>query len=213
MPRQPFDYSLYLVTDQGLCRQAPLLEVIRQALEGGVNVVQLREKQLDTRRFVHLAREVKELLSPREVPLFINDRVDVALAAGADGVHVGQEDMHVLDVRQLIGQSMAVGLTVNTEEDVLAANQLPVDYLGVGPIFPTTTKEDAKKALGLEGLRRLRSLTQHTLVAIGAIGAETASEVIRAGADGLAVVSAVCASHNPRSAAEELKRRIVSARS
>jgi thiamine-phosphate pyrophosphorylase len=208
MPRQPFDYSLYLVTDQGLCRQAPLLEVIRQALEGGVNVVQLREKQLDTRRFVHLAREVKELLSPREVPLFINDRVDVALAAGADGVHVGQEDMHVLDVRQLIGQSMAVGLTVNTEEDVLAANELPVDYLGVGPIFPTTTKEDAKKAL-----RRLRSLTQHTLVAIGAISAETASEVIRAGADGLAVVSAVCASHNPRSAAEELKRRIVSARS
>jgi thiamine-phosphate pyrophosphorylase len=212
MPKPPFDYSLYLVTDQGLCRRSRLVDVIAQAIDGGVSVVQLREKQLATREFVRLARQVRELIKPRNVPLFINDRVDVALAAEADGIHVGQEDMEVMDVRKLVGDTMAVGLSVNTEAEVLEANQLPVDYLGLGPIFPTSTKADAKTPLGCQGLRRLRSLTEHPLVAIGSLSMDNAAEVVRAGADGLAVVSAICATEDPRAAAAELKRCIEAAR-
>lgn len=199
------DYGVYLVTDRALCRDRTLTDVVAAAVAGGVTVVQLREKHVDTREFVELARALKALLAPRGVPLLINDRVDVALACGADGVHVGQGDMHPADVRALLGSGALVGLSVETMDQVREAETLDVDYLGVSPVFATSTKTDTAPPWGLDGLVRLRSATRHTLVAIGGIGAANAEQVLRAGADGLAVVSALCAADDPQRAAKELR--------
>ncbi|MGM0424282.1 MAG: thiamine phosphate synthase [Thermodesulfobacteriota bacterium] len=203
-----FDYSLYLVTDRALSQGRDLLQLIQEAVQGGVTAVQLREKQCETREFVHLAKQALALLQPLGVPLFINDRLDVALAVDAQGLHVGQEDMHVLDVRQLAVEHLAVGLSVNTTQHCQEAEDLPVDYLGVGPIFGTQTKKDAKKALGLERLSRIRKQSSHTLVGIGGIDRANAAQVIQAGADGIAVVSAICASSSPQQEARYLLQAV-----
>lgn len=210
--RRNTDYGVYLVTDRTLCRGRALTDVVAAAVAGGVTVVQLREKHVDTREFVELARVLKGLLAPRGVPLLINDRADVALACGADGVHVGQGDMHTADVRALLGHTALVGLSVETMEQVREAEALDVDYLGVSPVFATSTKTDTASPWGLDGLARLRVATECTLVAIGGIGAANAEQVLRAGADGLAVVSALCAADDPQRAAEELRGAVRSVR-
>lgn len=201
------DFSLYLVTDRSLCKK-DLLETIIDAVKGGVKVVQLREKDCPTRKFVDLAKKVKKLLEPFSVPLIINDRVDVAVAVDADGVHVGQEDMHPLDVRKIVGDKMIVGLTVNSIQDVLEANKLPVDYLGAGPVFKTFTKKTTKPCLYPEGLKKLKELTDKKIVAIGGISHENVEEVVKTGVDGIAVVSAICASDNPYESAKRLYEAI-----
>jgi len=206
------DYSLMLVTDRPLCLGRDLLDVVEQALQAGVTAVQLREKQLPTREFVCLSRELKKRLQPRSIPLFINDRLDVALAVGADGLHVGQEDMLVADVRALAGLELAVGLSVNSIQDVMEANTLAVDYLGAGPVFPTATKEDAKEALGIEGLQALIKSSRHPVVAIGSINQGNVAQVIKAGAQGVAVVSAICAAESPLESTAQLVRAIRNAR-
>jgi thiamine-phosphate pyrophosphorylase len=205
--KRPVDWSLYLVTDRRLAGDRPLEEVVAAAVRGGVSAVQLREKECPAREFVELARRLKAVLEPLGVPLIINDRVDVALAAGADGVHIGQSDMKVDDVRRLVGPDAIVGLSVDSAEQPAP---LDLDYLGVGPIFPTGTKADAGPALGLEGLARLRAASRHILVGIGGINATNAAAVLGAGADGIAVVSAICAAPDPEQAAAEL-RAILSA--
>ena len=184
------------------------MDVVAEAVQGGVTTVQLREKECDAREFVELARALKRVLAPFGVPLIVNDRVDVALAVGADGVHVGQSDMAVADIRDLAGEEMLVGLSVETLRQALAAEHLPVDYLGVGPIFNTATKADAAPALGLEGLRKIRRASPHQLVAIGGINRNNAAEIVRAGAHGVAVVSAICSAESPREAAEEIRRAV-----
>jgi thiamine-phosphate pyrophosphorylase len=199
------DWRLYLVTDRALARPRPLEEIVLAAVRGGVTVVQLREKDCDTREFVALARRLKAAL-PAEVPLIINDRVDVALAADADGVHLGQSDMDFDDARRLMGPDRLVGLSVETMEQALAAERLDADYLGVSPVFPTPTKTDAGNAWGIEGLRALRVRSRHVLVAIGGINAASARAVFDAGADGIAVVSAICAAPDPEAATRELIR-------
>lgn len=196
--------GLYLVTDRGLAGDRPLEEVVLAAVEGGAGVVQLREKELATRAFVESARRLKALLEPRGIPLIVNDRVDVALAAGADGVHLGQEDMAYPDARALLGPDAIIGLSVETPEDVREAEGFDVDYLGVSPIFPTPTKTDTKGAWGLDGLAEVRRMSRHRLVAIGGLNATNAADAIRAGADAVAVVSAICAAADPRRAAKEL---------
>jgi len=196
--------GLYLVTDRGLAGDRPLEEVVLAAVEGGAGVVQLREKELATRAFVESARRLKALLEPRGIPLIVNDRVDVALAAGADGVHLGQEDMAYPDARALLGPDAIIGLSVETPEDVREAEGFDVDYLGVSPIFPTPTKSDTKGAWGLDGLAEVRRMSRHRLVAIGGLNATNAADAIRAGADAVAVVSAICAAADPRRAAKEL---------
>ena len=202
------DWSVYLVTDRPLCMGRDILDVVAEAVQGGVTTVQLREKECDVRDFVELARALRGLLAPWGIPLVINDRVDVALAAGADGVHVGQSDMTVADVRDLAGEDLLVGLSVETLEQALATEHLPVDYLGVGPIFDTPTKSDAAPALGFVGLKRIRRLCPHPLVAIGGINQDNTSEIIQAGAHGVAVVSAICSAHSPREATEQIKRAV-----
>jgi len=196
--------GLYLVTDRGLAGDRPLEEVVLAAVEGGAGVVQLREKELATRAFVESARRLKALLEPRGIPLIVNDRVDVALAAGADGVHLGQEDMAYPDARALLGPDAIIGLSVETPEDVREAEGFDVDYLGVSPIFPTPTKTDTEGAWGLDGLAEVRRMSRHRLVAIGGLNATNAADAIRAGADAVAVVSAICAAADPRRAAKEL---------
>lgn len=198
------DYGLYLVTDAGLT-DVRLHEVVAAAISGGVGVVQLREKATPTRAFVDRARALVALLRPHGIPLLINDRVDVALAAGADGVHVGQSDMQVADVRALMGADAIVGLSVETLAQAKAAQHAPVDYLGVSPVFATATKPDAAPPWGVAGLRDLRSATRHVLVGIGGIGPDNAAEVLHAGADGIAVVSAICGAADPFAASRVLR--------
>ncbi len=202
--RSQADYSLYLVTDTGLCRGRELIDVTLQAVAGGVTIVQLREKNIDTREFVDLARAMKTALHEHNVPLIINDRVDVMAAVIADGVHVGQSDMHPNDVRALLGFQCIVGLSVTNLPQLYESESFDIDYLGVGPIFPTGTKADAAPAMGLGMIARARFATPRALVAIGGINEENAESVYRAGADGIAVVSAICSAEDPKKAAMSL---------
>lgn len=195
---------LYLVTDRSLTRGRPLEEVVARAVQGGVTAVQLREKEATTRSFVELARQLKALLALSGVPLLINDRVDLALAVGADGVHIGQEDLPYPLARQLLGPRALIGLSVETEAQVLAAEDCDLAYLGVSPIFPTPTKTDTRGSWGLDGLARVRRLSRYPLVAIGGLNAANAGAAVTAGADSIAVVSAICLAEDPREAAATL---------
>jgi len=195
---------LYLVTDQALMRGRPLADVVAEAVQGGVSCVQLREKQLGTREFLAQALILKALLAPQGIPLVINDRIDIALACGADGVHLGQNDLPADEARKLLPPGVFIGWSVESMDDVRQSAALPVDYLGVSPVFSTPTKTDTKDPWGLEGLAVVRAATRLPLVAIGGIHAGNAREVLRAGADGLAVVSALCAADDPRAAAATL---------
>lgn len=202
---KPDALRLYLVTDQALMRGRPLADVVAAAVQGGVSCVQLREKHLGTREFLAQALILKALLAPRGIPLVINDRIDIALACGADGVHLGQNDLPADEARKLLPPEVFIGWSVESMDDVQQSAALPVDYLGVSPIFSTPTKTDTKDPWGLEGLTVVRAATPLPLVAIGGIHAGNAREVLRAGADGLAVVSALCAADDPWAAAATLR--------
>jgi thiamine-phosphate pyrophosphorylase len=196
---------LYLVTDSSLSKGRPLTEVVKAAVEGGVSCVQLREKTMSTQDFLDLALAVKKVLQLYNVPLIINDRIDVALACGADGVHLGQSDLPVEHARQILPAHVFIGWSVENMSDVESALNLPVNYLGVSPIFTTPTKTDTKAPWGLDGLRSVRQMTSLPLVAIGGINAGNARPVLQAGAEGLAVVSAICSAEDPRQAAALLQ--------
>ena len=206
------DYSLYLVTDRALACGRPLADVVRAAVAGGVTCVQLREKEASAREFAVAARELLALLRPLGVPLIVNDRIDVALAAGADGVHVGQQDLSVADARRLGPPGWIVGVSAESVADAARAERDGADYVGASPVFATPTKADHAPPLGLAGLRALRAATKLPLVAIGGLHVGNARETIRAGADGLAVVSAIVAADDPRAAAAELRREIAAAK-
>ena len=196
--------GLYLVTDRGLCGNRLLEDVAHQALVGGAACIQLREKDVSTRFFVEEARKMKNLTARFRVPLIINDRIDVALASEADGVHIGQDDMPYAEARKLIGPEAIIGLSVETWDDVVEAEELDVNYLGVSPIFETPTKTDMKGNWGLEGLARIKAYSRHPLVAIGGLNASNAKEAVMAGADCIAVVSAICAASDPLLASREI---------
>lgn len=202
---------LYLVTDRHCCGDRSLEAVVASAVQGGASCVQLREKETGTRDFVALALGLKGLLAPLGIPLVINDRIDVALACGAAGVHLGQSDMPPEVARGLLPPQVFIGWSVETPEDVVRSASLPVDYLGVSPVFDTPTKTDTSSAWGLEGLRGVRAMTRLPLVAIGGIHPDNAEQVLRAGADGLAVVSALCGAEDPCAAAQAFHRRMEAA--
>ncbi|MGQ9879609.1 MAG: thiamine phosphate synthase [Armatimonadota bacterium] len=202
---------LYLVTDRDLLQGRPLEQVVLDAVRGGVTMVQLREKHATTRFFVEEAQRIKELLAPYKVPLIINDRVDVALAVGADGVHIGQDDMPYPLARRLLGEHAIIGLSVETMEQVQEAEQYDVSYISVSPVFETPTKTDTKGAWGIEGVKRVREVTRHCVVAIGGLNTTNVQQVVRAGAEGIAVVSAICAVPDPFQATRELLTLIHSA--
>ncbi|HVV94144.1 MAG TPA: thiamine phosphate synthase [Hyphomicrobiales bacterium] len=198
-----FDPSVYLVTDGRLCAARGVVETVRAAIDGGVTAVQLRDPSVPARVLVATAKALVALLRPRGIPLIVNDRADVALAADADGVHLGQDDLAPRHARRLLGPGRIIGLSVGSPAEFAAsADQLPfVDYLGTGPLRVTTTKADAGAAIGIEGLVAVRTLTTLPLVAIGGVDAALAAEAAAAGADGVAVVSAICGAPDPAAAA------------
>jgi len=196
--------GIYLVTDQKACLGKPLESIVSDAVKAGVSCVQLREKNITTRVFLNKALGLASILKPAGIPLVINDRVDIALAAGADGVHIGQSDMPYEHVRRLMGPGAVIGLSVETWEDVQNAQDLDVDYLGVSPVFSTPTKTDTKTPWGIEGLERIRAYSRHPLVAIGGLDSSNIKKTIKAGADAIAVVSAICSAIDSFNATRQL---------
>ncbi|RZU33757.1 thiamine phosphate synthase [Blastococcus saxobsidens] len=210
--RPPFDPTLYLVTDTELCRPHPVADVVRAAVAGGVTAVQVRDKHASRRELLALTRAVQAAVADRpDVPVVVNDAVDVALLAGADGVHVGQEDLPAEEVRRLLGPDRLIGLSVESADDLAVALGLPpgtVDVLGLSPVWATPTKPEAGPGLGLEAVRELARVAHAgglLTVAIGGIDAARAADVAATGVDGICVVSAVCADPDPQEAATRLR--------
>ncbi|OPH54451.1 thiamine phosphate synthase [Vibrio campbellii] len=196
-------YRLYLVTDdqQDL---ATLKRVVRKAVEGGVTMVQVREKHGDVRAFIERAQAVKDILKDTDVPLIINDRVDVALAVDADGLHLGQSDMPATIARELIGPNKILGLSIENEEQLAEADSLPIDYIGLSAIFATPTKTNTKKHWGIDGLKMALEATSLPIVAIGGINESNIPQLSATGVRGLALVSAICHAEDPKAASEYL---------
>jgi thiamine-phosphate pyrophosphorylase len=198
---RPADLRLMLVTDRDMAGDRILDDIVLAAVRGGVTSVQLREKTAGTRAFVDYARSLAERLAPLGVPLVINDRIDVALAAGIPNVHVGQSDMRPADVRRLMGATATIGLSITAAAEMRGEDLGAVDYLGVGPVYPTGSKADAAPALGLDGLAAIKAMTHLPVIAIGGIGIANAAAVRATGVEGVAVVSAVMVAADPAAAA------------
>jgi len=188
----PLDLSLYLVLDPDLCGSAEaMVRTARLAAENGATLVQLRAPHWKKRQWLETARALKEALAPLRVPLIINDQIDIALAVDAEGVHVGQADLPVAETRRLIGPRKILGVSVSDAAE-LAAVPDGVDYVGIGPVYPTGTKLDAAAATGLPLFAQLVAAARWPVVAIGGINADNCAPLMQAGAKGVAVVSAIC---------------------
>ncbi|MFA4985067.1 MAG: thiamine phosphate synthase [Candidatus Brocadiia bacterium] len=205
------DFSLCLVTDPVLAGSRTVADIVGHGIAGGVTLVQLRDKDADGPCLLRQAIQLKSMTDNRGVPLIINDRLEVALACGAAGVHLGQGDLACSQARR-IAPDIIIGISVSSVDEALAAERDGADYLGISPVFSTPTKTDTPPAVGLDGLRRIRDAVRLPLVAIGGINASNAGEVILAGANGLAVVSAIMAAADPCAAARLLREEIDRAR-
>ncbi len=202
------DWTLYLVTDPGLARGRPMGEIVRAAVEGGVTVVQIRDKGGTSRALYEEALEMRRLLDALNRPLIVNDRLDIALAVGAAGVHLGQGDLPCAAARRIAGRRMVIGVSVSTVDEAVAAERDGADYVSVSPVFPTPTKTDTPAPAGLAGLRAIRLSVALPVVAIGGANAGNAADLVAAGADGVAVVSAIMSASDPRGAAKEILQAI-----
>jgi len=204
MSKVKIDYSLYLVTDRKLLGERDLAQSIELAIQGGVSLVQLREKSISTKEFLNLALRVKEITSKYEIPLIINDRLDIALAVDAEGLHVGQDDLPMLKARELLGPDKIIGVSARTLEEALLAEKQGADYLGVGAVFRTSTKSDAKE-VSLEQLEYIKKSVSIPVVAIGGINYGNIQQVKATGIDGISVVSAILVQEDIFMAAKQLK--------
>ncbi len=204
-----FTGTLYLVTDRQLAIK-PIEIVVEEAIKGGVDCVQLREKNINTRKFVEIAHTIKSITDRYNVPLIINDRIDVALAVHAYGVHLGQDDMPLNIARKLLPHSMVIGISVSTVNEAIEAEKGGADYIGAGSVFPTSTKDDISGIIGLEGLQEIKKAVSIPVVAIGGIQIHNSESVVQYGADCLAVVSAIVSSNNPYEASKTLKAIVCS---
>lgn len=210
--RPAFDLSLYLVLDPELCEPLGMAETAAAAAAGGATLVQLRDKTGDTARRIAAGRAVKAALAGTGVPLIVDDDAEAALAIGAEGLHVGQDDLPPERARALIGPDAILGLSVETPALAAAADPAIVDYVGAGPVFATATKPGHKPPVGMAGLARIARATRLPAVAIGGLKATHAAEAIAAGAGGMAVVSAICGTPDPEAAARRLARAIRAAK-
>ena len=192
---------LYLVTDPELCAQFGVAETVRRAVAGGVTMVQLRDKHATTAQRTDLAVALKAALQGTGVPLVINDDVVAAAAADADGAHIGQGDISTSQARAILGPDKILGLSCETPQTVRDVDPLIVDYLGLGPVFGTATKADHAQPTGFDGLARLIALSSLPNVAIGGLKSDHINGVMTSGADGMAVVSAICGQSDPQAAA------------
>ncbi|MCS7246172.1 MAG: thiamine phosphate synthase [Thermomicrobium sp.] len=205
-PRLRDALRLYVITDRGLARGRPESEIAREAIAGGATAIQLRWKTGPLSEALRVGRELRELCRQSNVLFVVNDRVDLALVLEADGVHLGVNDVPVADARQLVGQDMVIGFSPETLEQAIDAEAAGADYLGVGPVFPTRTKLDAGPAVGLGHLERIARAVRIPVVGIGGITVDNAGAVIRAGAVGVAVISAVVGADDVRAAAARLRQ-------
>ncbi|ABR47453.1 thiamine-phosphate pyrophosphorylase [Alkaliphilus metalliredigens QYMF] len=197
------DYSLYLVTDRSLLNGKDLMESIEAAIKGGVSIVQLREKQATSAVFYETALALKKLTDQYQIPLIINDRLDIALAVDAAGLHIGPDDLPIKKARELLGPHKTLGYSAATLAEALEAESLGANYLGVGALFPTKTKKDTE-SVSLQLLQKIKSSVSIPIVGIGGISQGNASQVIQSGADGIAVVSAILSKQYPEIAAKNL---------
>ena len=206
--KSPIDLSLYLVTNRGALALEDFFKIISLSIEGGVKIIQLREKETPAREMIAVGKRLRSLLKPLGIPLIINDRVDVAHAVNADGVHLGQSDLEVSEARAILGQRVIIGLSVETIEQAIAAADEDVDYLAASPVFHTKTKSDCDKPWGLHGLQYLCSISRHRIVAIGGIDETNVEKVLECGAEGVAVVSAIFNAQCPKAAAIKITNRM-----
>ncbi len=198
------NYSLYLVTDAEICRR-DFFETIEEAIAGGVTMIQLREKNIDSRPFYERAVRLAEITKSAGVPLIINDRIDIALAVKADGVHIGQSDMPIEIAGCLLGPKSIIGVSVSTPEEARLAEIEGANYIAVSPIWSTPTKTDTPEAVGLSGTSEIASVVDIPCIGIGGINIDNAASVIHSGCDGIAVVSAIMAAESPKKSAEHLR--------
>ncbi len=202
------DWKLCLVADAEAAKGRYLLNLVEKAVDSGVTLVQLRAKELQTREFLQLALQTAKLLKEKNIPLIINDRIDIALACGAEGVHLGQDDIPLPYARKILGKKKRIGISVNTVNEAEEAEKGGADYLGVGPVYYTPSKRDLKAILGPSGLKIIREKVKIPLLAIGGINAENAREVMSCGVDGIAVISALMEAKDISEATRELLQKI-----
>ncbi|WP_417558757.1 thiamine phosphate synthase [Mesoflavibacter zeaxanthinifaciens] len=204
-----FPYKLYLVISQSDCKEEHFLDVAEQAIQGGVDIIQLREKSdvLDT--FLNKAYQLKDLTDKYQIPLIINDNLEIARKVDATGIHVGMKDIAPTKIKNQWDKSKCIGYSLEYIEQLKTEQVIAADYLGISPVFRTTTKTDTVTEWGVEGIREIRELTKKPLIAIGNIHLNNIKSVMDAGANCIAVVSAICSAADPRKAAYELKNEIL----
>ncbi|MDR2247136.1 MAG: thiamine phosphate synthase [Treponema sp.] len=206
------DLRLYLCTDRALTLGRPITQAVEAAIAGGVTLVQLREKTASTEEFYRIALAIHALTRPYHLPLVINDRLDIALAVGAEGLHLGQSDLPLSVARRLAGSRMFIGLSASTVEEALRAQAEGADYLGVGPVYPTCSKADSGESIGLEGLAAIRAAVHIPVAAIGGINEANAAQVMEAAVAGIAVISGILSQPDIEAAARNLRRIVDSGR-
>lgn len=205
-------YDLYVITDEGLSRGLTHAELARQAVAGGADVIQLRDKEKSGRELFFIGAEVREICRSAGALFIVNDRLDVALACGADGVHLGQDDLPVAAARTIAPRGFIIGVSVGSAEQAVKAERDGADYVGFGPVFSTASKADVGVERGLADLGIVRRNLSVPVVAIGGINKRNAQDVVRAGADGISVISAVVSQEDVTAAAAELKALIAEAK-
>ena len=200
----PVDYSLYLVTDRSILKGRSLFEVVAEAIKGGVSLLQLREKDVCSRDFYQIALKIKELANSCNVPLIINDRLDIAQAVDADGLHIGQEDLPLEVARALLGPGKILGYSVSNVAEAVYGEKNGADYLGAGPVYHTGSKAVSIEPIGSAGLKKIKESVSIPVVGIGGIGMSNIAEVKKSGIEGISVISAILASRNIEAAARDL---------
>ncbi len=206
------DWTLYIITDAKLSRGRSHLEVVQEAIKGGASLIQFRDKEMTTRQLVETAKEIKGLTNKANIPFVINDRLDVALAVDADGLHVGQDDMPAALARRLLGPKKILGVSASTVAEAIQAEKDGADYVSASPVFSTPTKPDAPPPTGVEGLRAIVEAVDIPVIAIGGINVRNAKVVMEAGAVGVAVISAVVSAPDIAEAARRLREKVEAAR-
>lgn len=201
------DFSLYLITDRKLMTpHSSLLTAVEDGLKGGVKAVQLREKDLNTRELLELAYKMRELTKKYHAKLFINDRIDIALAIGADGVHIGQKGIPAHAVRKIVQEKLRIGVSTHSLEEALEAERDGADFITLGPIYETPSKLKYGKPIGVDTLRRVKSAVSIPVFGIGGIKLDRVQEVMEAGADGVALISAILAAQDIKGTTEKFMR-------
>ncbi|BCJ85776.1 thiamine phosphate synthase [Effusibacillus dendaii] len=202
------DSRLYLITGTDFLKNRSLLDTVAAAIEGGADCVQLREKNASSRQLLQMAIDLRKLTAKYNVPLIVNDRVDIALAADADGVHLGQDDLPIDIARKMLGPNKIIGISTHNVEEAIEAERAGASYIGVGPFKPTSTKTDTQPVVGLAGIRQIRQAVSLPIVAIGGIQQPDVSDIIQSGANGVAVISAIMAADDVLAAASGIRAAV-----